>query len=64
MLLFFSSTKDKKRNTILQFCNLYAMNLFNDAERNALGIREVRQPLQKNKIYIFQITSVDHATHL
>lgn len=46
MLLFFSSTKDKKRNTILQFSNLYAMNLFNDAERNALGIREVRQPLQ------------------
>lgn len=49
MLLFFSSTKDKKRNTILQFCNLYAMNLFNDAERNALGIREVRQPLQLTK---------------
>lgn len=48
MLLFFSSTKDKKRNTILQFCNLYAMNLFNDAERNALGIREVRQPLELN----------------
>lgn len=46
MLLFFSSTKDKKRNTIVQFWNQYAMNLLNDAERNALGIREVRQPLQ------------------